>query len=227
MTGIALNQVPGWREAVKKARAKQERIRENAWKNLAYEINGFKVRPMTVLDYLMLDHFGSPFLYRQQPQLCDLSWILWALSPQCLKWNQKNIQLGRTLASFFYSRKVSKKLGRDGIFQESCTKVFEYIDDMFMDAPAGMQGGKAAVCYLASWFDIIQSQYHCSEDAVRFMPLPQMFQRIRAIQERNGNEQPAFDKVEDRLKQFVQNGISSRKFSYDDLVNGKVSFELN
>jgi len=225
MTGIVLNRVPGWQAAIKKARAKQSRIRENAWKCIPWDFNGTKVRVMTVGDYLVLEHFNCPFLYRQEPELCDLAFLFWALSYDCLKWNQRRIQFGRSFFAWKYSRWVTKKFGKDVVFQEACAKVFEYIDEIFLDAPASIKNGReSGLCYLAAWFDIIQSQYHMSESEVIAMPLPQLFQRIRAIQERTGVESPQFDKIEDKLKAWVQDGISKRRFTYDDLAGGRVVF---
>jgi hypothetical protein len=237
VNGIALSRVPGLREAIAKAKAKQSRMRENAWKKIPQDFFGLKLRIMTVQDYLVLDHYESPFLYRLVPEMCDLAFFCWSLSPACAKWNDSRWQLGRGLSAYLYSRKVVKLFAQDKpewkagdvCFQAAVVKSFEYIDDMFLDAPASIKDGhESGVCYIASWFDMIQSNSRMSDAEVLSMPLPQLFQRIKAIQQRvNEKASPSFNRIEDEVKAWVQKGISEKRFTYDDLAKGKVTFGEN
>ncbi|MDE2099886.1 MAG: hypothetical protein KGL39_21715 [Patescibacteria group bacterium] len=227
MQGIALGRIPGIQEAIAKARKEQALLREAAWKNLPTNICGFTVRMMTVSDYAVLDHYESPFLYRQAPNFAELALFLWALSPQCKAWNERRIQYGRSLSAFLYSRRVRISINTDEKFVQAVKACFKHVENMFFDSPpsSGRQGHGG--CYLAQWFDFLQSEYRISDEEIWAMPLPQMFQRIRAIQLRKGVKLPEFNKVEDEVKQWVSSGISSGRFTYDDLAHGRVRFGEN
>lgn len=236
MNGLVLNRIPGLTAALAKARLHQSRMRENAWKNLPREILGVSVRMMTVRDYVILDHFGSPFLYRLAPQMCDLTFLCWCLSPECGRWNEQRSQFGRTVAAFLFSRRVKKRFQADLpvnhagkiCFQAAVKAAFEYIEEMFLDAPPSVRNGtESGLCYLASWFDLIQGEHHLEDEQIWTMPLAQLFQRVAAIRQRKGEKVPMFSRAEDRIKAFIQNGITTRKFTMEDLAAGRVDFSHN
>ena len=233
--GMALNRIPGYLEAIAKAKAKQNRARENAWKNLPVEIFGFKVRIMTVQDYVILDHFGSPFINRQEPQLCDIAWLFWVLSPNCSIWNNGHgwrkpwLSFFRTLETFLYTRRVERKLRRHPDKFESVVKeIFDYVENVFMDSPPAVQKqNSSGISYLTHWFDLLQGENHLTMDEIWRMSLPQLFQRTLSIYQRKGIKVPVFNVVEDKVKQWVQQGIAQRRFTFDDLAEGKVKFDQN
>lgn len=222
MNGIALSQVPGLREAV----ARQNQKRESAWKDLTFDLLGFKLRAMTVRDFALLDHFGSPFICGRTPGIGDLTFFLWALSPECERWNRRRLQWGRSFHAFLHARQVKKAVKDSEVFLKAVKLAFDYVRETFLDAPSGGKE-QSKICYLASWFDLIQHEYHLPDAEVWRMPLAQMFQRIRAIQSRNGVDAPSFARAEERVKQWLVEGIRGGRFTYDDLKNGKVRFEDN
>ena len=227
MSGVALNQVPGWREALERARRKTEIAREAAWKNLPRKILSFDVRIITVRDYVVLDHFGSPFVFRKEPQVCDVAWFLWSMSPTCQRWNERKSQTFRSFSAWAYTRRVTRSIRSQERFDEAATAIFRFVEDMFLDAPpAARAGGNSGVFYLASWFDAIQNEQGLSDEAVWSMPLPQMFQRLKAIEARNGDRKPSFNREEDALKGFISRGIADGEFTYDDLRSGKAKERL-
>ena len=235
VAGIALGRIPGLQEAIQKARAKQHRQREVAWKGLGFNLLGVHLRTMTVSDYVILDHYGSPFINRQVPEMADLAFFCWALSRERVAWDSRRFQFGRSFEAFCYARKIARKFRRDipenhagkVCFQEAVTQAFQYVEDMFLDAPPGCDGSPSGLCYLASWFDAIQSEHKIDEPAILAMPLPQLFQRLKAIRLRKGDKVPSFDRFEDEVKAWVQKGIAGNKFTYEDLAAGRVKFGEN
>lgn len=226
MNGISFQQIHGLREAIDKATAEQESKRERAWKNLTYDFFGFRVRTMTVLDYTLLDHFRSPFLYRTIPQLCDLDFFLWRLSPECQKWDARKLDWFSRISAFFFSRKI-KRIFNQERFEQVIKLAFDYVDDMFLDAPPSGSKHGISQCYLASWFDLLQSEHHMTDEQIWLMPLPQLFQRIRAIQIRKGINVPKPNRMEEEVTHWIASGIASGRFTYDDLRSGRVKFGEN
>jgi hypothetical protein len=230
--GIALNKIPGYREAISRARVTQAREREKAWKNLPVNIHGFTMRLMTVRDFVILDHFGSPFINRADATLADVAFFLWALSPQCNKWNEeigwRKVPLLRSLESFLFTRRVVKSIRDEETLKRVITECFSYVKQIFIDAPPSNKGnGSSDITYLSSWFDFAQSEHKLTTDEVWKMPLSQLFQRIKTILIRLGAKVPHFNPIEDELKQWIQTGIAMRKFTMDDLAAGRVKFGEN
>lgn len=228
-SGIVLSKVPGYREALAKARIAQAKARDNAWKNLPVMIGGFSLRIMTVRDFVILDHYGSPFLYRQQPTVADIAFLFWTLSAQCNNWNEskglRKFSCLRGIEAWLFTHGVVKSLPDIKVAQ-AC---FKYIQDIFADAPAHQDKGPEScnVSYLAYWFDLMQAEHNLSVEDIWRLPLPQLFQRIRTINMRKGCRVPMFNPMEDKLKAWIQAGISSKRFTFDDLKSGRVRFEDN
>lgn len=102
-------------------------------------------------------------------------------------------------------------------------KCFEYIDTMFYDSPPALAGGhESCLSYLTGWFDAIQSEYNFSSEIVWSMGLPELFQRLNAIRQRNNPQVPQFNKGTDEVKLFILRGLRSKEFSMDDLKSGRV-----
>jgi hypothetical protein len=85
--GFYLNKIPGYREALTRARTEEFRTREDNWLPLAGTIGGCKVRVLTVRDYVALMRVGSPLLCRQEPTFEDIGKFLWFLSPEIERWH--------------------------------------------------------------------------------------------------------------------------------------------
>lgn len=219
-------EIPGLAEALVQAKSNQLVTRENSLLNLSYDLCGIKVRTMTIRDYVLLDRFGSPFISRSEPSMDDLALFLWVLSPQFDKWvNRKWFAFLRPVAAFFYGRKVRKAFGKNipDTSEAVVVKCFEYIDIMFYDSPPAMVNGQeSCLSYLTGWFDALQSEYHFSSEQVWAMGLPELFQRLNAIRQRNNPSVPSFNKGTDSIKLFVLRGLRSKEFTMEDLKAGKV-----
>ena len=236
MNSLALNDIPGLKEVLEQARRKQCLVRESAMLNLSTNIFGFTVRAMTARDYVLLDKIGSPFISRIEPTMEDIGLFLWILSPNFLKWIKRSgwIRLLQPIAAFTYAHKVRNAFGKNipETSEPAVVKCFEYIGQMFFDSPASIAGGQeSCLSYLTSWFDSIQSEYHIPTDEVWNMTLPELFQRLSAIRQRNNPQAPNFNKETDAVKLWVMRGLKSNEFSMEDLKGGRVklpeTFSLN
>jgi len=89
MSAFYLNEIPGYRDAVNRARAMEFRAREDNWLTICGSVAGSTIRVMTVRDYVGLLRIGSPFLARQEPTFEELGTFLWVLSPEIERWHNR------------------------------------------------------------------------------------------------------------------------------------------
>lgn len=214
-----------------RAKQKQFRTREDSLLGLTYDLCGMKVRTMTIRDYVLLDRMESPFIHRIEPNEKDLALFLWLLSPQFKKWcNRKWFSFLQPVAAFLHGRKVKRKFCRN--IPESSEpivlKCFEYIETMFFDSPPSLRGGgESCTSYLTGWFDSLQSEYKYTDVEIWSKGLPELFQRLNAIRQRNNPNVPSFNKQTDNVKAFVLLGLRRKEFTMEDLAQGRVKFPDN
>lgn len=231
MRSFALHEIPGYGAALAEARQRLQTAREAAWLDLPHTIGGFPVRPMTVADFVLLDQRRSPFLFRTAPTLDDLKVFLWVLSPAYGRWLfggrvRRALPTVQHLQAFLHGQRVHRALGRNvpESSEPACVEAFRYVDEMFLDAPPQSRaGGESCACYLGGWFDALQSEHHLTSDEIWRMPLPQMFQRLKAITRRHNPGVPEFNAYVDKLNGFVLTGLRNKEFTQDDLLAGKVA----
>lgn len=230
MRSFALNEIPGYTAALQEARHNLATAREAAWLDLPMTIGGFAVRPMTVADFVLLDQRRSPFLFRTAPTLDDLKIFLWVLSPAFGRWLfggsvRRQLPTLQHLQAFLHGQRVHRALGRavPESSEPAVIEAFRYIEQMFLDAPAQAKGGgESCACYLGGWFDALQSEHHLRSEEIWRMPLPQMFQRLKAITRRHSPNVPEFNAYVDRLNGYVLTGLRENRFTVEDLMAGKV-----
>lgn len=106
---------------------------------------------------------------------------------------------------------------------------FKYIDQMFMDRPAALkkEGAKSGLCYLTSWFDMLQSEYHLPTKEIWRMKLPVLFARIKAIQNRYSKGVPDFNVDRDKVLQNIMQGLRMKLYTEEDLRSGRVDLVKN
>jgi len=158
--------------------------------------------------------------------------FLWILSPQFPHWVEDGGWRGwlpglQSAVAFLHGRKINRMFGKD--IPETSEPViiaaFKYIDEMFFDSPPALNGSsESCVSYLTSWFDTIQKEYHMPTDEVWKMGVPELFQRLNAIRQRNNPSMPTFNKKTDELKTWILLGLRKNEFTIDDLRSGKVKF---
>ena len=114
-------------------------------------------------------------------------------------------------------------------FAQAIKDALQYVDDMFMDRPAALKsdGPKSGLCYLTSWFDMLQSEYHMPTEEVWKMRLPVLFARIKAIQRRYNKNLPDGNNDRDRILQNIMTGLRENRYTLEDLKSGRVDLLKN
>lgn len=255
---IALKDIAGLAELLESTREVETATREDAWLGITHLIGGQRVRVMTIQDYTALLQFESPLLNRRLPTPNELSFFLWVLSPEiekwhdrhgwrswgCLKWieQRQSRQHGRRVREALRLEELEKQeaawhakasvpftLGDELPFTIAVKDAFKYIDEMFMDRPAGLKkdGPKSGLCYLTSWFDMLQSEYHLPTKEIWKMKLPVLFARIKAIQNRYNKGVPEFSVDRDKIFQNIMQGLRLQLYTEEDLRAGRVDLQKN
>ena len=164
------DQIPGYREAVNRESA----VRDQSFLDLAEEICGLEVLPMTARHFLILDGIGSPFLLNAADPVtgvapADVALFLWALSPDyspSARWRR-----WRFIRS---CRKLP--------FVRACCQIRRYVEDTFQDAPAsGDANGPSFYASVATLVDCFAREYGWAERDILTMPLKRAFQYLRCI----------------------------------------------
>lgn len=115
-------------------------------------------------------------------------------------------------------------------FTLAVTQAFKYVDELFIDRPPGLKKntGKSGLCYLTSWFDVIQSEYKKPDEEVWAMPIPVLFARLKAIQSRyNGAGVPEFSHDRDKIMRNIMRGLQEKRYTEEDLRTGRVDLVNN
>ena len=260
-----LNQIPGYREALQRAKGGEFRTREDNWLALPQVVAGVKLRVMTVRDYVALLRLQNPFVLRLSPTFEQLGEFLWLLSPAIERWHNhqgwrrpwlvgcrwrlfsiEHWQIRLAAKSLRWRLKITalentaRKWNRahpgqiyempdDCPLAQAIKTAFDYVDRVFIDRPAAIarEGTGVGLLYLTSWFDAQQSEYHFSDDVIWRMPLPVLFGRLKAIQQRLNPDEPDFNARQDALARQIQHALQSREFTEADLRAGKFKFQDN
>ncbi len=72
----------------------------------------------------------------------------------------------------------------------------------------------------------MQSEYFKTDDEVYRMPLPQLFGRLKAIQQRTNPGEPEFNARQDALAAQIQRA-AQEGLSAEDILAGKLKFDQN
>lgn len=231
---LFLHEIKGITQALAEAKAASYKVRIDMWFAPVHTLCGFKVRTMTVLDYVLLEHSNALIGKPLEPTIEQVARFLWLLSPE-MQWWEKHPRTSRHFPSlrqwsnFKHSVKVMDTFGEN--MPESSEPIvlaiYDYMALMFEDQPAYCSKGKESKSvYLASWFDRIRNQYACSLEECWSMPIPQLFQSLKAINSRLYPEVPQAENSEAKTMAKVLNALNNGA-TYDDLRNGRITFDEN
>jgi hypothetical protein len=244
---LVYERLPAYREA----RRKDQMLRDREFAGCSYFIGGIRVRPMSLRDLHILEEIRCPFLYRKWPTNRELALFLWLLSPEIEKWHDERGWRKQWLAgleywqSFLHGRRCRKLLrfrqfekavaalkpGENFTLPENSPiahaikQAFNYMDVMFRDGPQGHGGGESYFSHLAGWCDVIRSEYKCPESEVMTMPLPKLWQVLRAIQKRKDPAATWSSPECDRIRKSVKTAIKSGRFTLQDFIAGKPKWD--
>lgn len=127
-------------------------------------------------------------------------------------------------AAWHTKSKLPFTMPDDSPFTVAVKSAFAYMDEVFQDKPAGLkkETGRSGLCYLTSWFDMMQSEYHLPTEEIWQMRIPVLFARLKAIQMRQNRKTPEFNVDRDKIFQNIIQGLRTKKFTEEDLREGRV-----
>ena len=214
--------------------AKINRVREDFFLGLTRRIGGFRVRPMRVRDYILLDRFNSPLLSKQLPSDLELAMFLWWLSPQFDQWagmarGWRVTRIGRwiqAIEAHIHGWRVKRALGRapNDRWEAAVREAFDYIADTFQDAPMG-GGAKAEEQYmyfLEGWHERLKAEHGWfSRDEFLSMTMPEVFANLRAIILRNGGK--IFNKATHDMTGDIITRLTIGTLTPKDIAEGRLN----
>lgn len=169
-------------------------IREASFLGLTYDICDVPVRQLTPYKYILLDFINSPFIKKTE-ELDDASIakhvfdFIWIVSAD-FKENDAEAK-----ATF-----IKEKLA-DLDFVKAMEDIYQYINDMFLDAPplrATVEQTKQYKpqhwAWIVSYIDNLSEAYGWTDEYILHLPMPRILQYNNAIYARkmsSGGKSPA------------------------------------
>lgn len=210
--------IPGFAEHLALVRAKQAREREMNFFNRARCIGGIKVRTMTVMDFAVLCGMGNPIIHGGDPtveQVCMFLRVLQDPPPYVTKMSW--------LGGYMFGRKIRKlKISSQQLVKE-CKA---YVRDILADSPAGTgRTVESSTSFIASWCSYMREKHSgCTEQEVLWMPLPKLFQYLRAALKKDDSSRAEMNKLVDDAFQKICDLLNSG-VPVEDLTSGKHKVE--
>jgi len=176
--------IPGYVEACQK----QDAIRDAAFLDAPLTLCGLPVRLMTARHLAILTHCGNGFVTAGEIKPEHIPQLLWVLSPKFECGNAK--------------RMADVSIAISNLPFAKCVREIEaYLDDMFLDSPPSEgKPGESYNSWLASIVDLLAREYGWRQDEILNLPLPCVFQYVRIIRVRNGDDGPQFNRLTDKVK---------------------------
>jgi hypothetical protein len=187
---MLLDEIPGLKRALTRARGIENSLRDAAFLPVLEEIDGLPVRQLTLRHLLILSAIHSPFLEGgEEPTAEDVAAFLWVVS---IDYNPK----GHGRAEF---------LGKIGAREKGLRfwrAINRYLDRALMDRPPIKQTGKvgAGISMATSIIDELAGTYGWDDESILDKPVARIFQYIKLrVLARNPNA-PKFSRLTDRVK---------------------------
>jgi len=228
---IFLQDVKGFAEALANAKESSYKSRLDMWLAPWHNVCGFKLKTLTVMDYIVLEYQNSPFIHRREPTPKELIDFLWILSPNLEWWTRQNwwakhLPSLRQFAAYRFGCKAARRFcaNMPASSEPLVKSAYQYIDLMFGEQPSYAAKGKdSPLVFLCGWFDLLRSEYHCSMEECWAMPIPQLFQIMKAIRLRRYPQVPDVANSEARVMAKVLKALNSKTATMDDLKSGRVN----
>lgn len=183
--------------------AAEEARREQAFLDIPTDVCGEPLRLMTPQDLLILNGINSPFVCPREEQAVDVPiflWVLHAANDGAKTWRNR--------------RRRDAMIKRVAVrsFASCIKEITDYVDGIFLDAPAG--GGSdterrpLGACFLAPLIVSLAVETGWAQKEIMGTPLPRLFQYRKAIRAR-------------------ELGKEFKDFSPSDRLTGEFLSELN
>jgi hypothetical protein len=217
---VNLDSIPAVRAAKAERRERQASSRERAFLGRTHDVCGIKIRAMSVGDFAILAHIKNPLLQRANPNIIQLTMFLWVLSPAHLWWRENVWAPGwmQAVHAWLYAKRCR---GIDP--EEALLKCVAFVDEMFSDrlSTAGRTEDASVSCE-AAWCHAMRSAYgNCSEREVLRMPLPKLFQYLRAIRREKNPEAKDCNRLTDEVANVIMRDLKEKKYTLEELRDGK------
>jgi hypothetical protein len=161
--------------------------RNFAFVDVAEDVNGVAVRPMTLRDVMVLDGIKSPFMVGgSAPSPQDLIVFLWLQSPS---YSPSSFKL------WLFTRKH-----RSLNYADTCKAIINYIDAAFMDSPGGKRSGESFYSFAACIVDSLANQYGWREQDILNMPLKRIWQYMNCIKARLSPKPVLFNPLSGKVR---------------------------
>ena len=170
--------------------AQAKRLRDFAFLDLPWSIQGIDIRVMTIRDMAALLSVESPFLCGGPKLPADIGVFLWFLSVDYTTDDKPCV--------FLLNGKVVEMTAREAFMLripelplvETLGAIDEYLDFIFMDSPRGGSGAAPSVSFVARVLDNLMSEYGWTERDALSCPMPRVYQYIKAMDK---HEDPKWD----------------------------------
>jgi hypothetical protein len=181
--------------------AQEAQRRSEAFLDLPHTVASCEIRLMSGHDLLVLDGIDSPFVQGRGDQAAsiDLATFLWVLSienvPGPLNGLRQRVHRARMDRRWLAGRPARTRAGLTDVtasdrYLRDVLEAVAYVDRVFQDRPAGGSGDAEdaspglPTCFLAPLIIELAGLTGWSEEHVLHLPLPRLFQYLKAAARR-------------------------------------------
>lgn len=170
------------------AAKRQEELRDGAFLDLPLRLCGLPCHNLTARHFAILTHARSPFVCGGFPLPEHVVQFLWVLQPH-----------------FSYTDTAARDTFIAGCaeldYESAVKEITGYVDDVLLDSPPSSgKHGESYHSWLAIIVDTLAHEYGWSQEQVLELPIAGLFQYLRLIGRRNGDNSPPFNRLTDSVK---------------------------
>lgn len=191
---MELDKIPGLKETVAAAQAREEELRDVAMLGFPMEIAGVPVRQLSLRHLILLFLARSPFVCGGDATPEAILHFLWIVSPRF------SYEAARRTEFILEVRELVK-------CDPAAEAIEEYLEAALIDRPAGSGGAKSApiVSFAAAIVHEVAAAYGWTKDVILDEPLAGIYQALRLIirddyMDKGKRPPPTFNALSDRAR---------------------------